>query len=57
LKNFSVREVLSFSTGTDGETASTVNKAELKASTGLGKLKEDFEISDNSGETRGYRTL
>lgn len=39
--------------GTDGQTPSTMNKAELnkkvlKASTGLGKLNEDSEISANS---------
>lgn len=50
--------MLNFQTGTDGETPSTMNKAELgrrelKASTGLGKLKKDFEISNNSGGKKG----
>lgn len=52
-----MREVLSFSIGIDGEIVFIVNKVELKVSIGLGKLKEDFEIFDNSGEIRGYRIL
>lgn len=45
--------MLSFQTGTDRQTPSTMNKAELnkkelKASTGLGKLNEHSEISANS---------
>lgn len=45
---------------TDGGPPSTTNKAELgrrelKAGTELGKSKEDFEISDNSGKTKGHK--